>query len=603
MTDVPLLRVDGLEVAVPGRTILSGISFDLAPRKILGIIGASGSGKTVLAKALVNWLEPPLAVRGGTVGFRGRDILRLRSGALRALRGEIAFVGANPMGALDPTLAVGPQIVERLHAVAPGVSRAEAIRQTIALLDAVRIPSAKTRFHDFPSQFSGGMMQRALIVDALVSNPALLVADNVTQPLDVTVAAQVLRLMRKLVADFDTAIVFVSSSLPTVCDAADEVLVLEDGRLIDRRTTAELIADPRHPYTIDLVARTPRIWAGEEKSRQAPEGPSILSVRGASRGYMVRKRGSLTARSQVRAVRNVTFDIRSGENFGIVGESGCGKSSLTRLLCRLEVPDGGQILCDGVDLATMSRRQLSAFRRKVQLVLQDPFGSLPPRTSIGAMIEAPLKVHGLGDAEARRARVLEIMREVGLASELYDALPLGLSAGQRQRINVARAMVLEPKILILDETLSALDQAEQFKLLELFDRLQAAHGLAYIFISHDLALVRKTCDRVAIMYLGEVVEVVGNRRLFFDPGHPYSRALLSAIPTLEPRRYRPEDCLLDGEPPNPIDLPPGCGFAARCPNAFDRCRIEAPVLVSRGRRDLAACFLVERDEPRPMVPA
>ena len=591
----PILEVSGLNVGIPGRRILRDVALDLRPRAILGLIGASGSGKTVLAKTLVNWLSPPLAVESGSVLFKGRDLLTLKGNTMRAARREIAYVGADPMGALDPTLPVGPQIVEKLHAVAPDVPREEAKARTIALLDAVRIPSAKTRFHDFPSQFSGGMMQRALIVDALVSNPAFLVADNVTQPLDVTVAAQVLRLMRELTDRFDTAIVLVSSSLPTACDAADQIVVLEEGAIVERQAPRALVESPIHAYTADLVARTPKIWTGAAPARVRPTGEPVISTRDASLSYRVKRRGSLVGTSEVRAVRNVTFDVHAGETFGIVGESGCGKSTLTRLLSRLELPDSGQILFDGKDLARASRGEMLAFRRKVQLVLQDPFGSLPPRTAIGAIIEAPLKVHGERDPKRRRERVLAIMREVGLAPSLYDELPLGLSAGQRQRINVARAMVLEPKVLILDETLSALDQAEQFKLLDLFERLQAAHNLTYIFISHDLALVRRACDRVAVMYLGEVVEVVGNDRLFFDPGHPYSRALLSAIPTLEERRYRPEDCLLEGEPPNPIDLPPGCAFAGRCPSAFARCRAESPVLLARGRKDLAACFLVTPD--------
>ncbi|MEJ0092091.1 MAG: ABC transporter ATP-binding protein [Methylocella sp.] len=592
----PILRVRNLSAGIAGAecSIIADVSFDLAPREILGIIGATGSGKTVLSRAIVNWLEPPLVATGGSVSFKGQDILHLPGRAMRGLRREIAYVGANPMGALDPTLAVGPQIVEKLHAVAPEVGRDEAKRRVIELLDAVRIPSARTRFHDFPSQFSGGMMQRALIVDALVSNPAFLVADNVTQPLDVTVAAQVLRLLRELTERFETAIVFVSSSLPIVCDAANMILVLDEGRVVEQKSRDALIAHPSHPYTVDLLARTPKIWSGTSTpTRPQAIGEPVLSVRGASRSYHLRRRGSFAGKSEVRAVRNVNFDVYAGENFGIVGESGCGKSSLMRLLSRLERPDSGQILCGGVDMATLSGRELLAFRRKVQLVLQDPFGSLPPRTAIGAMIEAPLRVHGERDGKVRRERVLAMMREVGLSPNLYDQLPLGLSAGQRQRINVARAMILEPHILIMDETLSALDQSEQLKLLDLFERLQAKHRLTYIFISHDMALVRRTCDRVAVMYLGEVVEVSRNERLFFDPGHPYSRALLSAIPTLEERRYRAEDCLLDGEPPNPIDLPIGCGFAGRCPNAYDRCRAESPNLLARGDHDLAACFLVE----------
>ncbi len=594
----PLLRVRDLSVEVDTREgvrpILSGISFDLGAREILGVIGASGSGKTVLARALVNWIEPPLRISGGAVIFKGRNLLDLRAGGLRQVRREVAYVGADPMGALDPTLPVGRQIVEKLRAVVPGTGRAEAKAQVIALLDAVRIPSPRARFDDYPSQFSGGMMQRALIVDALVTNPGLLVADNVTQPLDVTVAAQVLRLMRELTERFDTAVVLVSSSLPTASGAADSILVLERGRVVEQQASRALLTAPRHAYTSELIGQTPKIWSEGAVQLPVPQGRRpVLSIRDATRSYRVKKRGTFASHSTVRAVRAVTFDVFAGENFGVVGESGCGKSSLMRLLSRLERPDGGQILFEGEDIATLRGKALLKFRRNVQLVLQDPFGSLPPRTAVGAMLEAPLRTHGVRDAGERRARVLAVMGEVGLPASLYDDLPLGLSAGQRQRINVARAMVLAPKVLIMDETLSALDQTEQFKLLALFETLQAQHDLTYVFISNDIALVRRVCDRIAVMYLGEVVELARNTRLFFDPGHPYSRALLSAVPTLEERRYRTEDCLLEGEPPNPIDLPPGCSFASRCPHAFDRCRVESPALTARGGHDLAACFLVD----------
>jgi peptide/nickel transport system ATP-binding protein len=262
-----------------------------------------------------------------------------------------------------------------------------------------------------------------------------------------------------------------------------------------------------------------------------------------------------------------------------------------RLLTGLEKPDQGRVLFEGRDIAASSPRALRALRRRFQLVLQDPYGSLPPQSSIGAIFEEPLKIHGLGGRAERRERALAAMNEVGLSPALYHELPTVLSAGQRQRVNVGRAMVLEPRLLIMDETLSALDQTEQGRLLDLFERLQARHRLTYIFISHDIALVRRVCSRVCVMYLGEAVEVSGNQRLFFDPGHPYSRALLSAAPTLEPRRYRPEDCLLEGEPPSPIDLPPGCAFAGRCPQAVDRCRTENPALLTRGAGELAACHL------------
>ncbi len=597
-SDVPILGVTDLSVDLlaPGgrRPILSDIAFDLRSREILGIIGASGAGKTVLARALVNWIDPPLAISRGAVTFRDRNLLTLTGRELRGLRREVAYVGANPMGALDPTLPVGRQIVEKLRAVMPGIDRQEARRRVVDLLDAVRIPSPRTRFDDYPSQFSGGMMQRVLIVDALVTNPAFLVADNVTQPLDVTVAAQVLRLMRELTEKFQTAIVLVSSSLPVASEAADHILVLDEGRVVERQAPRDLIAAPRHPYTVELIGQIPKIWS--DASVEVPVAKRedcVISVRDASRDYRVKKRGSFAGHSMVRAVRNVTFDVFAGENFGVVGESGCGKSTLMRLLSRLEQPDSGQILCDGEDIARLGGAALLKFRRNFQLVLQDPFNSLPPRTAVGDMLEEPLRIHGIRNAKERRERVSTVMHEVGLPANLYDELPLGLSAGQRQRVNVARAMVLAPRVLIMDETLSSLDQTEQFKLLKLFETLQAQHNLTYIFISHDLAMVRRVCNRIAVMYLGEVVEIASNTRLFFDPGHPYSRALLSAVPTLEERRYRAEDCLLEGEPPNPIDLPPGCSFTTRCPHAFARCQVESPALTTRGEHDLAACFLVD----------
>jgi len=600
LTTSPVLSVRNLGVDLVAddgaRPIVSKVSFDLAPRQIVGIIGASGSGKTVLSRALVNWIDPPLTISSGSVVYKSQNILELPPRRLRLLRKEIAYVGANPMGALDPTLPVGAQIVEKLRAALPEIDPAEAKKRVVDLLEAVRIPSPQMRFHEYPSQFSGGMMQRALIVDALVTNPAFLVADNVTQPLDVTVAAQVMRLMRELTERFDTAVVFVSSSLPTVNEAADEVLVLAEGRIVERQTPKRLVEAPQHPYTMQLISQIPKIWATDAPVAEASsrESKPIISILDATRTYRVRKRGTFASFSHVRAVRNVTFDVFPGENFGVVGESGCGKSTLMRLLSRLELPDSGSVICDGEDIARLSGKRLLKFRRDFQLVLQDPFNSLPPRTAIGAILEGPLRVHGIRSAAERRERVLSVMNEVGLPAALYDELPLGLSAGQRQRVNVARAMVLEPKVLIMDETLSALDQTEQFKLLKLFEQLQAQHGLTYVFISHDLAMGRRVCNRVAVMYLGEVVEIADNGRLFFDPGHPYTKALLSAVPTLEERRYRPEECLLEGEPPSPIDLPPGCSFASRCPRAFGRCSLESPTLTVHGKRGMAACFLVEK---------
>ncbi|WP_454624895.1 ABC transporter ATP-binding protein [Bradyrhizobium cenepequi] len=593
----PLLDLKNLTVAVgrggTAKVILDNVSLSLAPRDIVGVVGASGSGKTVLSKAVVNWLEPPLMKRSGEVLFEGRDIYAMRGAEMRMLRQRISYVGANPMGALDPTLPVGAQIVEKMRAVVPGTSRRAAESRVIELLEAVRIPSARNRFHDYPSQFSGGMMQRALIVDALVTNPALLVADNVTQPLDVTVAAQVIRLMKELTITFNTAVLFVSSSLPVAREACSRILVMEEGRIVEEQSTEDLINRPVYPYTRELVRQTPKIWVETTATpRLDDQREVVLSLRDASQTYKVKKKSGFGGFNLVRAVRNVTFDVRRGDSFAIVGESGCGKSTLMRLLSRLELPSAGQILCADEDIATLKGGALLAFRSKLQMVLQDPFGSLPPRTAIGKMLEDPLRTHGWRDRGRIRERVLKVMGEVGLPAELYEELPLGLSAGQRQRVNVARALVLEPEILIMDETLSALDQTEQFKLLDLFQKLQKEYDLTYIFISHDLAMVRKACNRVAVMYLGEVFELADNERLFFDPGHPYTKALLSAMPTLEQRRYQPEECLLEGEPPSPLDIPGGCSFRSRCPQALDKCSRLHPSLTVRDGQDFAACHLV-----------
>lgn len=597
MSVAPLLDVRGLTVASAERTILEDVSLTLAPRSILGVIGESGAGKTVLARALVNWLPPGLRATRGEIRYRDKDILAMPPGEAARLRGrEVAYVGGNPAGALDPTMTVGDQIVEKLQAVEPGVPRREARERAIALLGAVRIPSPAIRFHEYPFQYSGGMMQRAMIVDALISNPAFLVADNITQPLDVTVGAQILKLMRELVASFDTAILFVSSSLPTVAEVADEILVLDAGRIIERQAAGALVTHPRQAYTRRLIEELPTLWAADGKGRtkaHAHGAAPIMSVRQVSKTYPVANRSGWGPRKRLQAVRLADFDVIEGENFGVVGESGCGKSTLMRLLTGLEPPDTGQVLFEGKDIALEKGARLRAVRRRLQLVLQDPYSSLPPQASIGGIIAEPLQIHGLGDRRERRERALAMMDEVGLSKSLYDELPMGLSAGQRQRVNVARAMILEPRLLIMDETLSALDQTEQAKMLDLFERLQAQHNFTYLFISHDIAMVRRVCARVAVMYLGEVVELAGNERLFFDPGHPYSKALLSAAPTLEERRYRPENCLLEGEPPSPIDLPPGCAFASRCPSAFDRCRVENPPAYPRGHGDRAECFLLD----------
>ncbi|GLR50109.1 ABC transporter ATP-binding protein [Shinella yambaruensis] len=589
----PILAVSNLSVDLEregrSRRVVDDVSFALAPGEVLGLVGEAGSGKSVLARALVCAVSTPLEITAGKVVFEGKDILSLPPRALSAIRGNrIGFIGANPMGSLDPRLPIGQQIVEKLRCVRPGIGRAEARDKVLDLLARVRIPSPGARFHEAPFQFSGGMMQRVMIVDALVSDPSLVIADNITQPLDVTVAAQIIRLIDGLRQSLDTAFLFISSSLPVVAQIAERTLVMQRGRIVEEGCTAELAARPRQSYTRALISRIPSIWK-DVTAPAAQEGEAVLTVDNVMRSYLVRRRGSFNAYNEVKAVRDVSFTVKAGENFGIVGESGCGKSTLTRLLAWLEQPDGGRIAFLGKDLSHLSARSLTEMRRSFQLLLQDPYGSLPSGMPLQRMIEEPLLIHGIGRAEAGK-RAQEAMAEVGLDMELADRLPVGLSAGQRQRINIARALVLKPRLLILDETLSALDQVEQAELLDLFNRLQATHGFSYVFISHDLALVRRMCHRIAVMYLGRIVELADNSTLFEQPHHPYTRALLSAMPTLEDNRFPRPRYLLDGEPPSPIDLPLGCSFRSRCPRAQGDCAKTDPPLLALAGGNYAACL-------------
>lgn len=611
-----VLKVRGLTVGIQysdhERVLLQDISFDLQARSVLGIMGESGSGKTVLSRALVNWLPDPLKIIAGSVIYNGIDLLQLPHSSMGGLRGtQIAYIGADPGSAMDPTLPVGWQIMEKLRSVEPGVSRQAARQRVIDLLDAVRIPQAEQRFHEYPFQFSGGMMQRALIVDALITNPRLLVADNITQPLDVTVAAQILRLLRGLQDEFETAVIFISSSLGVISEIADEVLMLAEGKIVEHTQVQQLLEHPEHDYTRRLLARAPQIWSAQAQRPPAVQSQDvILEVEDVSKVYEVPDPNKVFTRRRVHAVRGTTFSVQRGESFGIIGESGCGKSTLSRLLSYLEPTDTGAIIFEGSDVTHLKGDRLLQLRRRFQLLLQDPYNAIPSHKSIGWIIGEPLRIHRLSSGRALQNKVREVMREVGLADSLYHRLPTGLSAGQRQRVNMARALVLEPELLILDETLSSLDQVEQARFIELFERLQRERGITYIYISHDLALVRRVCQRIGVMYLGRIVELAHNEDIFTQPAHPYTRALLSAAPTTEHNPFPMATYLLDGEPPDPVDIGPGCTFKTRCPFAFDRCYTDDPKLKplfeAQGQADAAqppvnqvACFLAAGALPAP----
>lgn len=595
-----ILSVRNLSVGLekdPDARIIDDISFDLGGGKVLGLIGEAGSGKTVLARALINGIGSPLIYRGGDVHYQDKNILTIPINELTKIRGNsIGYIGSNPAGALDPTVPIGGQIVEKLRSVNPSMSRKQATDRALEVLTAVRIPSPEVRFHEYPFQFSGGMMQRVMIVDALVTNPSVLIADNITQALDVTVAAQIIRLIQDLRDQFSTAILFISSSLPVVETIADEVMVLQQGKIVEQATPKALITKPKHEYTKSLLSRLPRIWGKDIKGPDAVETPNLMSVEDVRRTYYVRKKGTFRDMNAVQAVRGVSLDIREGENIGVVGESGCGKSTLTRLLAWLEEPQTGTIKFNGHDLSALDHKELTKLRQQFQLLLQDPYSSLPSRMSVGRIIAEPLLIHGIANGTELKERVRAAMTEVGLDPSLENQLTVGLSAGQRQRINIARALVLEPKLMILDETLSSLDQVEQSKLFELFDKLQKTHGFTYIFISHDMALVRKVCHRVAVMYLGRIVELAENNTLFENPAHPYSRALLSAVPTLDVHPFKSDEYLLEGEPPSPVHIPPGCSYRTRCPLALEICNRIDPKATMLAGGGQVSCHLVDQDQ-------
>ncbi|MFB2550445.1 ABC transporter ATP-binding protein [Ensifer soli] len=537
MSSETILNVAGLKVAAGDRTILDNVSFSVANSEIYGIYGESGAGKTMLGRALANWLPAGVAQTAGTITFADRDIRTKGSNRIVVGR-DIAYIGAKPQSALDPTVPVGPQIVEKLMGVQPRLTRADAEKRVLDLLNEVRIASPNERFHDYPSKYSGGMMQRAMIVDAICADPAVLIADDIIRPLDVTVAAQIVSLLKDLCLKRKMAVVFLASSLPALRQVSERVGVLHNGRIVEEQPVEALLAAPKTDYTRIAITHVPRIWSTNEMppDRARAGDKPLMEVRDVSRTYKVRKRGSFGQFNHVRAVQGVSFDIMPRENFGIVGESGCGKSTLTRLLTWLEKPDSGDIRLGGASLSAFSGKELLDKRREFQLLLQDPYNALPPRMTVGRMIEEGLRLRSVPKPEMRE-RVKAAMNAVGLPTGIYDDLPNALSTGERQRISIARALVLEPKLLILDETLSALDQGEQAKLIDLFAKLQETNDLTYVFISHDLAMVRKVCNRIGVMYFGKMVEIGDNRSIFFEPKHDYTKALLSAAPTLDEKPF------------------------------------------------------------------
>ncbi|MFF6871440.1 dipeptide ABC transporter ATP-binding protein [Streptomyces sp. NPDC012450] len=532
-TPAPLVDVWDLSVSFardgdPVRAV-DGLSLTLDEGRALALVGESGSGKSTVAGALLGLHRGTGARVTGTVRVGGVDVATAGPADLRRLRGGIAaMVFQDPLSSLDPYYAVGDQIAEvyRIHA---GGSRKAARARAVEVLGRVGIPDAARRSRSRPHEFSGGMRQRALIAMALACEPRLLVADEPTTALDVTVQAQILDLLHELRRETGTALLLVTHDVGVAAESVDEVLVMRDGREVERGPVGTLLGAPSEPYTRTLLSAVPRLDGpvGTPPEKASPEGEVLLEAIGLRREF---GRGKRT----VTAVDDVSLTVRAGETLGVVGESGSGKTTLGRMLVRLLDPTGGRLRYGGAEIGALSERELRPYRRELQMVFQDPVASLNPRRSVGESIADPLRTAGERDERRIRDRVRELLDRVGLDPDRYEAYPHEFSGGQRQRVGIARALAAEPRIVVCDEPVSALDVTTQAQVTALLAELQAELGLGLVFIAHDLAVVRQVSDRVAVMRDGRIVEQGTVEEVYGTPRDPYTRQLLAAVPSLDP---------------------------------------------------------------------
>ncbi len=663
----PLLSIEDLHVHfVTSRGVVravEGVSYQVRKGEIVAVVGESGCGKSVTSLSVMRLLSQPAGrVVAGRILFEGRDLLGLGDEEMRAIRGrDIAMIFQEPMTSLNPVLSIGLQIMEPLT-IHLGMSEAQARARAVELMGLVGITDPERRLDQYPHQLSGGMRQRVMIAIGLACNPKLIIADEPTTALDVTIQAQILELMKDLVQRLGISLIIITHNLGIVARYADRVNVMYAARIVERGTADEVFLAPKHPYTIGLMRSVPRldrprgtrletieglppnllkpptgcrfaercpyrieICATEppltpvdgdhlsacHRARELPLAtaassaaavgaaadpstqPILLEVENLAKHFKVSARGLLGGDTKtVKAVDGVSFTIARGETLGLVGESGCGKTTIGRVVLRLDDPTSGEIRYDGRDLGRAAGAELQKLRRQIQVIFQDPFSSLNPRMSVGEIIGEPLSVYRLEPTAQRvKERVAELLTQVGLFPYMAERYPHELSGGQRQRVGIARALALEPSFIVCDEPVSALDVSIQGQIINLLEDLQRRYGLTFLFIAHDLAVVRHISHRVAVMYLGRIMEVADRDALYAAPQHPYTQALLDAAPVPDPlieRARAPR--ALTGELPSPLNPPGGCVFHTRCPKAVDDCRRVVPELREVRPNQLAACI-------------
>ena len=679
--DAPILEVSGLTVtfSTPQGDVraVRGVDYEVRPGEFLGIVGESGSGKSVSSMAVMGLL-PSTAKVEGAIRYRGRSLLDMNDHQMSQLRGrEIAMVFQDPLSALTPVYTIGEQISEGLLIHDPGLSKEAANDRAIELLRIVGIPAAERRVKSYPHEFSGGMRQRAMIAIAIANDPDLIIADEPTTALDVTIQAQILEVLQKAREITGAAIVLITHDLGVVAGNADRIAVMYAGRLVETGGVDQVFSNPQMPYTTGLLRSVPNLaTAGTQRlvplegkppslSNLAPGCPfaprcpiavdvcrevepeliehgvegveaachrageiasgdlpaqdiyprpepvatrvrddraaNILEVTGLQKHFPLLK-GAVFKRQigTVRAVDGIDLEIKAGQTLGLVGESGCGKSTTIGEVLEMVAPQKGRIVINGVDVADLNKRERLAMRKDVQVVFQDPMAAIDPRLPVGEVIAEPLTVHRVSTAELND-KVAEMLELVGLDASMAERYPHEFSGGQRQRIGIARALVTNPKLLVLDEPVSALDVSVQAGVINLLEDLRDSLGLSYLFVAHDLAVVRQISDFVAVMYLGRIVEHGESDELYRHPRHPYTRALMSAIPVPDPQVERTRQrVLLSGDLPSPTDEISGCSFRTRCPlfailpeGERQRCVSEDP----RPRpvdSSLVACHYAER---------